>query len=914
MVLYGPVAENPEAAAVRRASGAGPDLVIAYPVAKFTAASNLGGQLDEMGLRHGVVTDTDFSRHANVPVVMLWTKKTLRSKKYIDALQPVEKDGRLINVFFDEPEPDGKAWGGPAIRPSRNDAAFARQVAGALAALRVATFDGNDASAPERKPSEPEIPRRPEEPEGSSAVNRAVAETEAFERISDSRKADDYRAFLEQYGDGAFADIARRRLAALLRAAETEAEAEPAEPEFETALEISAGETSTTIAADPGSNALENPQPEAAPQPVPEPIESTTDPPPAPVVPEDTPVLVQPPPPPPPAAARANAGVTDVFLSYRSTEKDFARDLARFLLERGFNVWWDAALLAGQDFAQIVHEEVRKARAVVVMWSREALSSHWVRSEASIARTRKSLINTVIDDLGFEDLPEEFRSIQAVRLEPGRQHEFFEAIVRAIRAKGIEPSHAARNPLEALEELERQREAAKLFFDTIKDSENPEEYRIYLTTFGDDAAFAAIARARIKWLEEKAVEQDRRDAETRGWLPRIKNEVGWWVGLGAGLVALLTFWGLTWERWFPPPTPPVELTVRSADADRTVRTFTMAQPAKWAEDDEPFASASLALDFPDVPLRGRLALSRRDGSLAVDLFLGDLLTLSPGTQAGDLVPVDNPIGPLSRYDSVVVTSGGAGAGTALLGDTVLCGNLRCIFEVDVVAARDRALPQFRAAREMTLRVVLADTGLVALRVPMPSDQPELMGRILADPSVASPQIPPSVPSSLVLQPGEAAIELAGGSVARGTVRWEKQEFIGVPGRYVAHLTLPGEALEGDVIFHAPKDRDGDVVVELSMTGIVDLGRIEADEQDVAISGEAPTVASQGNAGRTLVGGRPNLAPLANARLITVGIEFAGRRPGVLLLTGPADAEGFLGLLTSPPIYVVDGRDGGSTNG
>ena len=89
----------------------------------------------------------------------------------------------------------------------------------------------------------------------------------------------------------------------------------------------------------------------------------------------------------------------DVFLSYKREEKGVAEALANFLIARGYDIWWDDALLAGENFADIVHSQLLKSRAVVVLWSKQARASHWVRDEAALALAEGTLINAVIDGI-----------------------------------------------------------------------------------------------------------------------------------------------------------------------------------------------------------------------------------------------------------------------------------------------------------------------------------------------------------------------------------------------------------------------------------------------------------------------------------------------------------------------------------
>src|SRR5258707_6245301 len=50
-------------------------------------------------------------------------------------------------------------------------------------------------------------------------------------------------------------------------------------------------------------------------------------------------------------------------------------------------IWWDADLPANRDYADVIEERLAGAKAVLVLWSAEAVKSQWVRSEADRART-----------------------------------------------------------------------------------------------------------------------------------------------------------------------------------------------------------------------------------------------------------------------------------------------------------------------------------------------------------------------------------------------------------------------------------------------------------------------------------------------------------------------------------------------
>ena len=78
--------------------------------------------------------------------------------------------------------------------------------------------------------------------------------------------------------------------------------------------------------------------------------------------------------------------MSDVFISYaRSTAKQ-AQQVADALRSLGYGVWRDDELPAHRDYSEVIEERLRAAKAVVVVWSADAVKSQWVRAEADLAR------------------------------------------------------------------------------------------------------------------------------------------------------------------------------------------------------------------------------------------------------------------------------------------------------------------------------------------------------------------------------------------------------------------------------------------------------------------------------------------------------------------------------------------------
>src|SRR5579863_3453451 len=89
--------------------------------------------------------------------------------------------------------------------------------------------------------------------------------------------------------------------------------------------------------------------------------------------------------------------MADVFVSYARGDQPLAERIAQRLTEAGFTVWWDSELLPHNRFASVIEEEIRAARAVLVIWSEAAIKSQWVRAEAELGGKQDKLIQVALD-------------------------------------------------------------------------------------------------------------------------------------------------------------------------------------------------------------------------------------------------------------------------------------------------------------------------------------------------------------------------------------------------------------------------------------------------------------------------------------------------------------------------------------
>lgn len=89
--------------------------------------------------------------------------------------------------------------------------------------------------------------------------------------------------------------------------------------------------------------------------------------------------------------------MADVFISYASEDRDRVRPLAEALTRRGLNVWWDRALVAGDDYARVIERELAAAKAVIVVWTQSSVESAFVQDEARRALEQGRLVPVSLD-------------------------------------------------------------------------------------------------------------------------------------------------------------------------------------------------------------------------------------------------------------------------------------------------------------------------------------------------------------------------------------------------------------------------------------------------------------------------------------------------------------------------------------
>jgi len=106
--------------------------------------------------------------------------------------------------------------------------------------------------------------------------------------------------------------------------------------------------------------------------------------------------------------------MADIFVSYSRNDKARVAPLVAAIKAKGWSVWWDPSIAAGQEFDDQIEAELLAASAVLVVWTPASVLSRWVRGEARDAAERDILVPVRFDNAR---LPIDARAIQTTDLD-----------------------------------------------------------------------------------------------------------------------------------------------------------------------------------------------------------------------------------------------------------------------------------------------------------------------------------------------------------------------------------------------------------------------------------------------------------------------------------------------------------------
>jgi TolB-like protein/Tfp pilus assembly protein PilF len=107
--------------------------------------------------------------------------------------------------------------------------------------------------------------------------------------------------------------------------------------------------------------------------------------------------------------------MADVFLSYKAEDRPRVKPLRDALTAEGLSVWWDVEIEGGAAWRETIHENLKAAACVIVVWSEASVgpAGHFVHDEASRAKRRGVYLPVSIDHV---EPPLGFGQDQALKL------------------------------------------------------------------------------------------------------------------------------------------------------------------------------------------------------------------------------------------------------------------------------------------------------------------------------------------------------------------------------------------------------------------------------------------------------------------------------------------------------------------
>jgi adenylate cyclase len=124
--------------------------------------------------------------------------------------------------------------------------------------------------------------------------------------------------------------------------------------------------------------------------------------------------------------------MADIFVSYARSDKARVAPLVAAIEVQGWSVWWDPEIDAGQQFDDQIEEELKAAKAVLVIWTPSSVASRWVRGEAREAADLGTLVPARFDGAR---LPMDVRAIHTTDMDGWAENANsaqFQALLRAL--------------------------------------------------------------------------------------------------------------------------------------------------------------------------------------------------------------------------------------------------------------------------------------------------------------------------------------------------------------------------------------------------------------------------------------------------------------------------------------------------
>ncbi len=105
--------------------------------------------------------------------------------------------------------------------------------------------------------------------------------------------------------------------------------------------------------------------------------------------------------------------MADIFLAHSRANAKKAAQFMKAFEQEGFSVFVDANTPTGERWREHIEKQLADCLVVVVLWSKTAVKSDYVKEEAEVAKTSNKLFPVMITPC---DLPYGFRGHQTLNL------------------------------------------------------------------------------------------------------------------------------------------------------------------------------------------------------------------------------------------------------------------------------------------------------------------------------------------------------------------------------------------------------------------------------------------------------------------------------------------------------------------
>ncbi len=194
--------------------------------------------------------------------------------------------------------------------------------------------------------------------------------------------------------------------------------------------------------------------------------------------------------------------MSDIFISYKREEREKARIIASVLVKQGYDVWWDVELLPGDRFANEIDEVIKRSKVAIILWSKKAVESEFIRAEANRANSKKSMISVKLDECEIP-LPYNIHHfLDLSQWDNSEESPLLQILLKAIEKKaGVKSTSTVQSKSEVEHKVERPKNIDEIeYWKSISKKVLPSvgEYQAYITKYGKQAIFYDLALIRIK--------------------------------------------------------------------------------------------------------------------------------------------------------------------------------------------------------------------------------------------------------------------------------------------------------------------------------------------------------------------------------------------------------------------------------